>query len=84
MQGSDAGRQALAMGALTHILETDDLHKASVTHPGYVVVPAALAMAARENSSAIEFLTAVLRGYEARCRAGNAVGPAHYRVRKRG
>ncbi len=45
-QGDDAGRQALAIGALTHILETDDLHKASVTHPGCVVVPAALAVAA--------------------------------------
>ena len=28
-QGNDAGRQALVIGALTHILETDDLHKAS-------------------------------------------------------
>ena len=79
-QGDDAGRQALAMGAFTHILETDDLHKASVTHPGCVIVPAALAVATREKSGAIDFLTAVLHGYEACCRVGNAVGPAHYRI----
>lgn len=79
-QGNDAGRQALTIGMLTHILETDDLHKASVTHPGCVIVPAALAVAARENSNAVEFLTAVLHGFEACCRVGNAVGKAHYRI----
>jgi 2-methylcitrate dehydratase PrpD len=79
-QGKDAGRQAFTIGALTHILETDDLHKASVTHPGCVIVPAALAVASRQNTSATEFLTAVLQGFEASCRIGNAVGPAHYRI----
>lgn len=79
-QGKDAGRQAFTIGALTHILETDDLHKASVTHPGCVIVPAALAVASRQQSSAVEFLTAVLHGFEASCRIGNAVGPAHYRI----
>ena len=39
-QGADAGRHALVAGGLTHILETDDLHRASVTHPGCVVPPA--------------------------------------------
>jgi 2-methylcitrate dehydratase PrpD len=41
----DAGRQALIAGSLTHILETDDLHRASVTHPDCVVVPAVFALA---------------------------------------
>ena len=27
-QGNDAGRRALVAGGLTHILETDDLHRA--------------------------------------------------------
>jgi len=35
----DNGRVALVLGGLTHILETDDLHRASVTHPGCVIVP---------------------------------------------
>jgi 2-methylcitrate dehydratase PrpD len=40
----DSKRKALLMGALTHITETDDLHRASVTHPGCVVVPAVLSL----------------------------------------
>jgi len=79
-QGGDAGRQALVAGSLTHILETDDLHRASVTHPGCVVVPAVFALAARESSSGREILLAILQGFEAMCRIGMAVGPAHYRI----
>ena len=33
---ADAARRAL-LGSLTHILETDDLHRTSVVHPGCVV-----------------------------------------------
>ena len=79
-QGQDAGRTAFIGGALTHILETDDLHRASVTHPGCVVVPAALAIAEREQSDGGDLLLAVLHGFEAMCRVGNAVGPTHYRT----
>ena len=79
-QGGDAGRRAFVTGGLVHILETDDLHRASVTHPGCVVVPAALAVAERQGSSGIDMLKAVLHGFEAMCRIGMAVGPAHYRM----
>ncbi len=79
-QGEDAGRQALVTGGLTHILETDDLHCASVTHPGCVVVPAVFALADREASSGREILIAILQGFEAMCRVGMGVGPAHYRI----
>lgn len=75
-----ADRQAFLAGGLTHILEVDDLHRASVVHPGCVVVPAAYSIARREGRSGREFLVAMLHGYEAACRVGAAVGPAHYRV----
>ena len=78
--GVDAGRRAFLLGALTHILEVDDLHRASVVHPGCVVVPAAWAVAEREGVSGEELLLAVLRGFEAATRVGMAVGPAHYRI----
>lgn len=78
--GRDAGRRAFLMGALTHILETDDIHRESVVHPGCVVVPAAWALAEREGLSGHAFLRAVLAGFEAACRIGSAVGPAHYRI----
>ncbi len=78
--GQDAGRQAFLSGALTHILEVDDLHRAAVVHPGCVVVSAAWAVAEREGAGGKALLTAVLRGFEAACRVGMAVGPAHYRI----
>lgn len=76
----DTGAHALLMGALTHILETDDLHRASVVHPGCVVVPAAWPVALRENTSGPDFLRAVLEGFEVTTRVGMGVGPAHYRI----
>jgi 2-methylcitrate dehydratase PrpD len=80
-----AGREAMLLGGLTHILEVDDLHRASVVHPGCVVVPAVYALARRraQKNHAVRghaFLAAVLRGFEACCRVGMAVGPAHYRI----
>ena len=44
------------------------------------MVPAVLALAERESSSGREILLAVLQGFEAMCRIGMAVGPAHYRI----
>ena len=76
----DHKRQAFLMGALTHITETDDLHRASVTHPGCVVIPAALSLAEKTGASADKTLTAILHGFEAMCRIGAAVGPTHYKV----
>ena len=78
--GSDPGRRAFLLGALTHILETDDLHRASVVHPGCVVVPAVLAIAETQEFDGTSTLRAILHGFEATCRVGMAVGPAHYKV----
>lgn len=77
--GAPFGR-AFLIGALTHIHETDDLHRASVVHPGCVVVPAAWALAERRGASGRETLRAILWGFEAACRVGASVGPAHYRI----
>lgn len=76
----DSAKRAFLFGALVHVLEIDDLHRESVTHPACVVIPAAWSAAARVGADGTAFLTAVLHGYEAVCRIGNAVGPAHYRI----
>ncbi|MGI9374309.1 MAG: MmgE/PrpD family protein, partial [Hyphomicrobiales bacterium] len=76
--GLDAPRQAFVQGAFCHILEVDDLHRASVVHPGCVVVPALLALG--QGQSRRKVLTALLHGFEACCRVGMAVGPAHYKI----
>lgn len=76
----DTGRRALVMGSLTHILEVDDLHKASVVHPACVTIPAALAIAGDDRPSGADFLKSVLYGFEACTRVGMSVGKAHYKV----
>jgi 2-methylcitrate dehydratase PrpD len=55
---------AMANGFMAHADETDDSHAPSITHPGCAIVPAALAMAERENSSGEAFLRAVVLGYD--------------------
>lgn len=76
----EPSRLAFLMGALCHILETDDLHRESVVHPGCVVVPAVWALANKNKQSGHDVLRAVLQGFEATTRVGMAVGPAHYRI----
>ena len=76
----DLKRRAFLMGALTHITETDDLHRASVTHPGCVVVPAVLSLGEKTLANGEQMLRAILHGFEAMCRIGAGVGPAHYRI----
>lgn len=78
--GTDAGREALLLGGLIHTLETDDLHRASVVHPGCVVVPAVIALGRRAGADGRALLSATLDGFEACCRVGMAVGPGHYKV----
>ncbi len=77
-QGRDAATAALVNGGLSHIVEMDDLDRGSVVHPGTVVIPAALAMAQDLNRSGKDFLTAVVVGYDAAIRVGDAVGRSHY------
>jgi 2-methylcitrate dehydratase PrpD len=66
--------------ALSHITETDDLHRASTTHPGCVVVPVALLLGRELDVPGERVLHAVLAGYEAMLRVGEALGSEHYRI----
>jgi 2-methylcitrate dehydratase PrpD len=70
---------AFANGAFGNVLEMDDVHREAILHPGPVVIPAALALAAERNTGGPALLDAVVRGYEAMIRIGRAMGPAHYR-----
>jgi 2-methylcitrate dehydratase PrpD len=76
----DAAQLAFLMGGLCHILETDDLHRESVVHPGCVVIPAVWALGEQRRLSGRAILDAVLQGFEATTRIGMAVGAAHYRI----
>ena len=83
--GSDvsagAGHVALANGTMGHGYEIDDVLICALHHPGVVVVPAALAMAERENATGKEFIAAVVAGYEVMNRVGKAVGTESHVMR---
>jgi 2-methylcitrate dehydratase PrpD len=63
---------ALYTGVSAHALETDDTHQPSSSHPGAAVFPAALAIAAGEDSDFETFAAAAVAGYEAMARIGVA------------
>jgi 2-methylcitrate dehydratase PrpD len=69
---------ALHNGGVSHIVEMDDVDRASVIHPGAVVIPAALAVAERVEASGRDLLAAITLGYEVAIRVGESVGKTHY------
>lgn len=78
--GALAARDAaLLNGAFGNVLEMDDVHREAVLHPGPVVIPAVLALAAERDATGAALLDALIRGYEAEIRLGRALGAGHYR-----
>jgi len=67
---------AFANGASAHAFELDDVHEEAISHPGAVVVAAALALAEESGVTSLDLSEAIVIGYEAMGRAGIAVGPA--------
>ncbi len=63
---------ALANGTSGHGYELDDTHEASNSHPGAVVISAALAAAAATGATGRDVLAAIAAGYEAMTRIGRA------------
>lgn len=75
---SSVTHAALVNGASSHMVELDDIHKASIIHAGTVVIPAALAIAEWKRKSGRELIEAIVAGYEVCYRIGEAVSPSHY------
>ena len=69
---TNAATAALANGTAAHGYELDDTHEASSSHPGAVVISAALAVAAEIGSSGRDILAAIAAGYESMTRIGRA------------
>jgi len=66
---------ALVNATMAHGFEFDDTHDPSVTHPGAVVIPTALALGEKQHIHGKYFITSVVSGYEVMGRVGMAVGP---------
>jgi 2-methylcitrate dehydratase PrpD len=71
---------ALVNGVAAHAFELDDYHNAKL-HCGAAVIPAALAVAERLNSSGRDLLTAIVAGYEVMIRSSLALNPSAARLR---
>lgn len=66
---------ALVNASAGHAFEFDEIHTASVLHPGSIIVPVVLALAESEgNCSGRDFITSAVAAYEVGCRVGNATG----------
>src|SRR5262245_61191838 len=77
---ADSGSLALDLAtrcALARLSEIDDIHLASMTTPGAIVIPGALTLAAAlPEAKAADVIAAILAGYEAMTRLGRAIdGP---------
>jgi len=69
---------SLINGTMGHILEMDDTHRFTMSHPGDSIIPASLAVAEKVGAQGKKFLEAVIAGYEAALRIGAAISPSHY------
>lgn len=69
---------AMANAFNSHILEMDDIHTTGFEHPGVPVIPAAIAMAEKYKKSGKQLIEAIVAGYEAEIRVGEALGASHY------
>jgi 2-methylcitrate dehydratase PrpD len=70
---------ALINGIFGHTIELDDIHEQSIIHPAAPVLPAALALAERQNVDGRKLITSVIVGYEVEIRIGASINPSHYR-----
>ena len=70
---------ALIHGTASHAAEVDDIFKHAIYHPGAPTISAALAVAQQQKASGLQFLQAVIAGYEISTRIGQVLGRAHYR-----
>lgn len=78
---TDTINAALANGNMAHADETDDSHEPSGMHPGCAIIPAALAVAEKENIGGRALIAAVVAGYDIGCRMNRAFDPGQMNAR---
>ncbi|RQP08174.1 MAG: MmgE/PrpD family protein, partial [Paracoccus sp. BP8] len=70
-----AGDAAFVNGSFGHGFEYDDAHRASSSHPGSCVVPAALALGEEMGATMGQVIEGIIAGYEVYTRIGNLAAP---------
>lgn len=69
---------AACNAASSHLLDLDDVHNSSITHPGTITIPAAIAVGQQHHRSGRDVIAAIVGGYEAAARIGEAINPGAY------
>src|SRR5262249_23510991 len=64
------GMAAWINGSASHAAEFDDIFRDAIYHPGCPTIAAALALAEQVDASGVDFLRAVIAGYEVSTRIG--------------
>jgi len=67
---------AFANASCAHALDMDDGHRFAASHPGTVVIPAAIAAAELAGASTKALITGIVVGYEIMIRIGRAIVPS--------
>ncbi len=67
---------ALVNGAFAHALDMDDGHRFAASHPGAVIIPAAIATAQMTHASTRKLVAGVVVGYEVFLRVARTVNPS--------
>lgn len=75
---STARTAALINGAAAHAAEVDDSFRDAMYHPGAATIATALAASQDVNASGLDFLRAIVAGYEISTRIGVVLGRPHY------
>ncbi|UBQ43812.1 MmgE/PrpD family protein [Comamonas thiooxydans] len=70
---------ALYNGTAAHAAEVDDSFRDAMYHPGAATIAAALAVSQDAGVSGLDFLRALVLGYEVSTRIGVVMGRPHYR-----
>ncbi|MBS7781483.1 MmgE/PrpD family protein [Acidovorax sp. CCYZU-2555] len=78
-RAATARAAALYNGTAAHAAEIDDSFRDAMYHPGAATIAAALAAGQQAGASGLDFLRALVLGYEVSTRIGVVLGRAHYR-----
>ncbi|MCG6533258.1 MAG: MmgE/PrpD family protein [Syntrophales bacterium LBB04] len=66
----------LANASCAHALDMDDGHRFAASHPGAVIIPAAIAAAELAGASTKTLIAGIVAGYEIMIRIGRAINPS--------
>jgi 2-methylcitrate dehydratase PrpD len=78
-RAATARAAALYNGTAAHAAEIDDSFRDAMYHPGAATIAAALAASQQTGASGLDFLRALVLGYEVSTRIGVVLGRPHYR-----